>query len=155
MLAMVFNYYEMVGKSLNPRVNGWRSGDTDFVFGFRDVYGTTALTDDEIGEFRDRVRNGMYHLGFTKDGLFIHNDDAVAVDDFAVRHEAGDAWYYVNPHKVVRAMVDHFPGFIARLRNPANADMRTRFTAFIDVYHLANTVRAQQAQQAQPAQQQN
>lgn len=64
----------MIGKILNPSSNGWRTSKQDFNFGFCDVYppfGPTGIERSDpavpdVAQFRDRVRNGMYHLGYTK-----------------------------------------------------------------------------------------
>ena len=79
--AAVFSYFEMIGKILNRSSNGWRTSKQDFNHGFCDVYPEFAPTGIErsdravpdVAQFRDRVRNGLYHLGYTKSHLFIHN----------------------------------------------------------------------------------
>jgi len=139
-LGLVFTYYEMIGKTLNPnsRVSG--TAGIDFNYGFCDVYPSFAppsgadLKDSSIPDvaaFRDRVRNGIYHLGYTKGNLFLWNEPSQA--DFVVDRSSPDPRYFVNPHGATRTIVDHFPGFMARVRS--SAPLRERFERFFKEFH--------------------
>ena len=148
LISVAFSYFEMIGKSINPKSKTKGTANLDFNYGFCDVYEeyrpTTSNYDDknlpEVKEFRDRARNGMYHLAYTKRGLGIHNDDSIATKDFYI-DDSGAAGiprvYWVNPHRMVRTMVNHFPTLIARLNNPdPNFDvMRKKFKEFFDEFH--------------------
>ena len=121
----------------------------DFNFGFCSVY--TAFTPANCGfndtnpaiapvkEFRNRVRNGLYHLGYTKSGLWLHNDDGKP--DFEVVQEpdpngAGTIDVYrVNPHSMTRSIISHFPGFVSSVRTQTT--LQTKFIDFIDTFHAA------------------
>jgi hypothetical protein len=68
----------MIGKSLNPNSKKRNSAGEDFNYGFCDVYEeyrptTNSYKDKDISPdvvgFRDRVRNGMYHLAYPKELL--------------------------------------------------------------------------------------
>lgn len=96
LLFLLTPYFEMVGKILNEESNEYRSGDRDFNLGFCSVYpehifsqrtpGTSGLNDNafpHLARLRDRLRNGLSHLGFTKRTFDIHNSPKVD-DDFAV-----------------------------------------------------------------------
>lgn len=161
MLAITFSYFEMIGKTLNPNSknpNSKRKGDKgnsagiDFNYGFCDVYPeyrppSRDYKDTNLPKvkvFRDRVRNGMYHLAYTKRNLLIHNcPRRISTKDFdviegTVGNQSIDL-YCVNPHSVVRTIVDHFPKFIRRLQNPDKQydDLRRRFVRFFDDFHDA------------------
>jgi hypothetical protein len=89
--------------------------------------------------FRNRIRNGLYHLAYTKRGLRIHDDDEKSTDDFAVLVERSFFdrrknidMFYMNPQRVVRSIITHFPTFTARLRSSRNAVLRQTFSAFFD-----------------------
>lgn len=106
LLAIVFSYFEMVGKTLNPVLGTTGTASETFNRGFCDVYtrytppngcyadklpspghSIPAPLNADIGEtreYRDRIRNGIYHLAYTKRGLIIHDDDSISVEDFAV-----------------------------------------------------------------------
>jgi hypothetical protein len=133
LLAVVFTYFEMIGKSLNPGSKPQGSASIDFNYGFCDVYPVFDINSKDVKEFRDRVRNGLYHLGYTKGNLGIHNQPRQIPDDFFVYRSEPEPHYLVNPHQVTRTIVAHFPEFMARLR--AQDDMRERFRRFFTEYH--------------------
>lgn len=145
LLAMVFSYFEMIGKILNPRSNSWRTSKEDFNHGFCDVYPSFAPVGPErtdkavpsVAQFRDRVRNGMYHLGYTKSHLFIHNAPHKFPNDFTVVTQNDERFYFVNPHALVRVVVAHFPSLMDRLKNrSAEFDrLRTQFRDFYVSFH--------------------
>lgn len=158
LLFMLTTYFEMVGKILNPKSNRWRSGDTDFNFGFCDVYPTLPIaareagkeldrTDDAlplVAELRDLMRNGMFHLGFTKKNFLIHNEAAFSYDFDAqpVGSTPTDpnpiVAYLMKPHQVTRTIVEHFGRFTDELRRPANSARQEKFEEFVDVFHEPN-----------------
>lgn len=149
MMAIGFTYFEMLGKTLNPNSAKSRTAGEDFNSGFCDVYSeytpTSSNYDDSnvptVKEFRNRVRNGMYHLAYTKKNLLIRNDQNTSTKDFAVIQHADGTEnvdvFYVNPHSMVRTIVDHFPSFIDRLNNSDSQfdTMRRKFTEYFDDYH--------------------
>lgn len=158
LVSLSFTYFEMLGKTLNPSPG--KSGE-DFLHGFCDVYPTFApankiLNDylpfppgpvakgtkptanpdiQDVIQFRDRVRNGLYHLAYTKKGVWLHNDtgstdfEKKTIPDPANPTLTIDS-YRVNPHLIVRTIVDHFPGFVNRIRT--TPVLETRFVAFFD-----------------------
>jgi len=148
LIAVIFTYFEMIGKSLNPESKRTKTASRDFNYGFCDVYPeympvTGVLRDakiPQVKQFRDRVRNGKYHLAATKTDLVIHNDPKVSKDFMVGQKSRGaDRRYYMNPHRVTRTIVRHFPSFIARLRNakPEFDGLRGKFLEFFDEFHQA------------------
>lgn len=142
MLSVIFSYFEMIGKTLNLKSQPRGTASLDFNHGFCDVYpaykpANEDYTDDNLSfvvALRDRVRNGMYHLAWTKSNLVIHNAPHRS-EEFFVTQAGPRSVYYLNPHKMVRTIVNHFPGFVARLREESNTDMRSKFETFFDDYH--------------------
>ena len=124
LLSCAVSYFEMVGKTLNPKSKTSGTAGIDFNYGFCDVYPSfashTGSCQDRdvphVQQFRDRLRNGLYHLAYTKRHLWIHNDAANTLDDFHVTAHSPPE-YLVNPHRMVRSLVDHFPSFISRVRD--------------------------------------
>jgi hypothetical protein len=146
LLAIVFTYFEMIGKSLNPSSKPRGSASLDFNHGFCDVYPSFDIANGNLSdnalphvvEFRDCVRNGLYHLGYTKGSLFIHNEPKSRVpEDFFVDNSGQKARYLVNPHQLSRTIVAHFPSFMRRLRDSSGQfdDLRDRFRRFFEEYH--------------------
>jgi hypothetical protein len=140
LVAVVFSYFEMIGKTLNPNSQSSGTAGVDFNYGFCDVYPafvptpTKDLQDSAVPDvvaFRDRVRNGIYHLGYTKGNLFLW--DEPSQDDFVVDRSSADDKYRVNPHGTTRTIVDHFPTFLARVRG--SAPLRKRFERFFKEFH--------------------
>jgi hypothetical protein len=149
LISVAFSYFEMIGKSLNPNSKKRGTAGIDFNYGFCDVYEKYKPTDNdyknlpEVIEFRDRVRNGMYHLARTKKNLGIHNEDSISMKDFDIKDNSDviqvQRIYWVNPHRMIHTIVDHFPTFIARLNDPnSHFDaMRDKFEEFFDEFHSA------------------
>jgi len=140
LLGAVFTYFEMIGKTLNPNSRASGTAGADFNFGFCDVYpafapapgvAITGAKPAEVVEFRDRVRNGIYHLGYTKGNLFLWNQPGH--DDFVVDRTGSDTKYCVNPHGTTRTIVEHFTGFMCRVRS--SSELQRRFVKFFEEFH--------------------
>ena len=147
LLDVMCSYFEMVGKILNPGSRGSGTARPDFNHGFCDVYsefGTAGPDKSDVAlpvvkAFRDRLRNGIYHLGYTKTDLMIHNQPFNYPRDFMVISEGGRDFYLVNPHQMTRTVVAHFVGVMSRLRDcsPEFEPMQSKFREFFVDYHVA------------------
>jgi hypothetical protein len=151
LIAIIFSYFEMIGKILNPDSRKRRTAGSDFKAGFCDVYPRFKAADGqylpEVAEFQDRVRNGMYHLAYTKNGLWIHHNNSISKEDFDSKvisqlpRELGlsgqDRVYLMDPHRVTRTIVRHFGDFITRLRQDGakSGDIQAKFEEFFDDFH--------------------
>jgi hypothetical protein len=146
-VSILTSYFEMIGKTLNPKSRKSGTAGEDFAAGFRDVYPNyTYKTDD--GEVKEDIRlqeawsllrNGIYHLGYTKRGVVLHNSPEVEDDFGGLLIPQGDNLYRitfgVNPHSLTRTLVNHFPRFVARLKDPAQVALRQKFEEFVDDFH--------------------
>jgi hypothetical protein len=76
-------------------------------------------------------------LIFTKKDVLIHNNSNISVKDFDVIQINGGVLYAVNPHSMIRTLVDHFPSFIDRLTDsdPQYDELRARFERFFDEFY--------------------
>lgn len=154
LISVVFTYFERIGKCLNEHSNAWRSSKIDFNVGFCDVYARFKPTGNDysdkslsdVKEYRDRIRNGMYHLGWTKHGLWIHHRSDISLLDFDKKKpgelpddlglKGADPVYLMDPHRVTRTIVNHFPGFIERLRKSEETGrLNSKFREFFDDFH--------------------
>ncbi|MEM7584669.1 MAG: hypothetical protein AAF560_14865 [Acidobacteriota bacterium] len=154
LISVVFTYFERIGKSLNEHSNAWKTSQNDFNIGFCDVYPSFRPADQDysdsalsdVKEYRDRIRNGMYHLGWTKQGLWIHHDNKLSSLDFDKKKageiptysdlKAADTIYLMDPHRVTRTIVSHFPSFTERLKKSGNTGRLYRqFEKFFDEFH--------------------
>jgi len=150
LIAITFSYFEMIGKILNPYSKKWKTG-SDFTMGFCDVYprfksagGEPAA---EVAQFQDRIRNGMYHLAYTKRGLLIHHSNEVSMEDFDTKQASElpkqlglsgpERVYLMDPHRVTRTIVQHFGDFMSRLRQPSSKPpvMQDKFQEFFGAFH--------------------
>lgn len=99
-----------------------------------------------MSEFWNRIRNGAYHLGYTKNGLFIHHNNKISTSDFDSKlasdlpKEAGvsgnERVYLMDPHRATRTIIQHFPTFISRLNqsvSPASV-LQAKFEEFFDEF---------------------
>jgi hypothetical protein len=68
----------MLGKTLNLKSEKRGTEKDDFRFGFKDVYSEYGYCEAEVGQFCNRLRNGLYHLAATKEYLWIHNSPAIS-----------------------------------------------------------------------------
>lgn len=156
LLFILTSYFEMVGKILNPNSNRWRSGDTDFNMGFCDIYPHLPVSQPEgeshheryhdktiphVAKIRDLMRNGLFHLGFTKKNFLVHNSPNYSGD---FEHQPigdpqgfGDV-YLMNPHRATRSIVEHFGSFIDDLHDPANKARQDKFEEFATTFHDEN-----------------
>jgi hypothetical protein len=144
LLSLVIPYFEMVGKIVNPAALPPSASQAntlveDFDCGFRDVYTdltTSSGTSYDPLKFYNLARSGLYALGATQQGLWMHNERTISTKDFDIiqknPNDPSTLKHYVNPHAVVRTVVDHFPTVVARLNDPAsqNEEMRARFRHF-------------------------
>jgi len=144
LVAIVFSYFEMIGKTLNPKSAPKGTAWQDFNYGFCDVnqeyrpangdYNDPNLPDVKV--FRDRIRNGMYHLAGIKSGVRIQR--SVLEKDFEVLKPSSgnEPLYSMDIHRVTRTIVDHFPGFVARLRESESksGEMAGKFEEFFDTF---------------------
>jgi hypothetical protein len=141
------SYFEMIGKSLNPNSRTSGTAGEDFAAGFRDVYphytlqmpdGRT-LPDARLQHAWTVLRNGIYHLGYTKRGVVLHNSPDVQDDFEGLPIPQGGNVYTmalgVNPHSLTRTIVNHFPTFVARLKDTAQTGLRKKFKEFVDDFH--------------------
>jgi hypothetical protein len=140
LMTLLFAYFETIGRILNEKPDSAGMSAADFDCGFRDIYPTvtsSAGVEFDPREFYKRARNGLIPLGSTQQGIFLHNEQSISIQDFDViqknPHNPASQKYYVNPHGVVRTVVNHFPTLIARLNN-ADARyeaLRAGFRAFV------------------------
>ena len=147
------SYFEMLGKTLNPRSRSSGTAGDDFAAGFRDVYPQYTVTtadgrnvpDVRLQHAWTILRNGIYHLGYTKRGVVLHNSSSTTEDFDGLLIPQSENIYTmafgVNPHSLTRTLLNHFPTFMVRLRDPNNKQLRTKFEEFVDDFHDAPLTR--------------
>ncbi len=100
LLAVTLSYFEMIGKTLNPASRTKYTAAQDFDAGFVAVF--PNVPPDLRSRFRDRARNGLYHLAYTKNGLWLHDDPGKPTVDEDGAGAASNV--HVNPHRMTREL---------------------------------------------------
>lgn len=151
LVALIFSYFEMIGKTLNPSSKKRGTAGSDFKAGFCDVYPqfktASGSYSPDVSEFLDRIRNGVYHLAYTKKGLVLHHNNTISTDDFdtklaselpkEARISGNERVYLMDPHGVARTIIQHFATFVSRLKQSGSqpAGLQTKFEEFFDEFH--------------------
>lgn len=140
LLAILFDYFETIGRVLNPDSQTYDQAEANFVHGFRDVYPhftTASGQDHDPAEFHQRAAAGLFVWGSTAHGLWVHNTTTISSQDFDIvlknPRDSTTHKYYINPHSTTRTVIEHFPTVIARLNdpNPQYDALRARFLEFV------------------------
>jgi hypothetical protein len=132
-LAIVSSYFEMISKYERGHMSN-KNSKAHFKLGVRSVLelhlsGESTLPDYLIDLLYEEVRCGMYHAGMT--GPRVRISDApgipmIQLDQFGLT---------LDPHQLVRALQEHFSGYVARLNDPANVTLRRNFEKRFDAGH--------------------
>lgn len=141
LMLVTTSYFEMIGKVVNPGSRKRNTSGVDFDEGFADVFPNFVREHGRMGieDFRQLMRNGLYHLGYPKKNLLVHNSptEPWEVDRVTVIDPREDGLYggvisLINPRRVAYSIVAHFGWFLDRLR--ANEDWRRKFEQFNDEF---------------------
>ncbi|MFH1010192.1 MAG: hypothetical protein V1784_03020 [bacterium] len=123
-LHIVMSYFEMITQFERGEISEGRSPEF-FKHGLKSVLPELANNQylDDISRILYRqARCGLYHSGITKANITISNSAAEAlawVKDFGR--------LIVNPESLVKAMIVHFEGFVRRLKDSKEAELRANF----------------------------
>jgi hypothetical protein len=110
-----------------------------FQFGFESVFPDVGALSPPIREdfidvmYRDG-RCGMFHLGMTRRRIFLSDGEPV----FRVSvNEAEDSIeaIYVDRYGFIRSIDEHLSSYVARLRDPAQADLQATFETAWTLVH--------------------
>ncbi|WP_143394049.1 hypothetical protein [Fimbriiglobus ruber] len=110
-LSVVMAYFEMFEQFDRGQSSHGQSREF-FRCGFRKVYSSTSLTDEQINTIYSWVRCGMYHTSLTAGFSPLSRNYPVGFDV-----EGGEI--RINPGKVVQDLFTHFDAWVAVLKKPA------------------------------------
>lgn len=87
------------------------------------------IAEDVAARMYSGARCGLYHIGLAKAGIFISNEE---IDSISIRYPKGGYEHLptliaINPHVFIADIRDHFDGYLEKLRNPANQNVRENF----------------------------
>ena len=124
LLHITISYFELIGKII--KISNMEEGrppkfyvsGKDATKGFCDVFPEIdrQFERKHIKDAVKRLRNGLYHLGYTKNNLTI--DRFLEPKALDVSERKGQPTVYrVDPHYLLRRVVQHLPSFLDRIKN--------------------------------------
>jgi hypothetical protein len=136
-LDIVFSYFEMIGKYEAGYVDKYES-KCYFKEGAYSVFpqlklptpppapgvqGVVRTIADEVLDLLYwGVRCGLYHAGITNNKIILAGDEP-----HPLAFDLQNQMLVINPHLLVPALKTHFAGYISRLRDAANVELRANF----------------------------
>lgn len=128
-LSIVLSYFEAMGKAKQgePKDSRGSSGPY-FKAGLSDMLADEhPLTETQsmMADFYERVRCGLYHIGMTKDAVFLSAEPKTTIF-----YDTVTRTLTLNPHLLVAKMIDHFNAYIRRLLDHSNTSDRQKFERY-------------------------
>ena len=123
LLAILFYYFEMIHQYRTGRSSENRSKQA-FVEGLEHVLPNVFDVHQKTTIYK-RVRCGMFHNGFVKQGVLISSDYPEAISIAAGSRELENV--LINPHALCGILRRHFVDYISILKDPVNAEERAKF----------------------------
>ena len=129
LLYIVMNYFEMIGRyregEMGTPTNAFKAG---IKVVFPEISGWSSdpsVSETFLERLYGKVRSGLFHVGMPNPSiLFVNNDNVLSA---AIRYYEHDRSFLINADILVRKIVEHFSGYVAELRNTANAKLRANF----------------------------
>lgn len=126
-LSILASYFEMISRFREGSCSTAKP-DKFFRLGIRSVFSNLSCDDDTLKILWEDLRSGPYHYGVT--GPRVRLSASYPPLDFA---KPGDPnLVKVNPHALPRVLTEHLKEYVARLRNPVEAQLRAKFEARFD-----------------------
>ncbi len=118
-LMICFSYLEGVEEYRQGRSSNSRSRQF-FKNSLNRIY-PSKFSDDELDNFYSEARCGLFHTGMVRGAILINSnyEEAILFEDL------NDI--KVNPHILLRDIIDDFNSYLSDLRNTENVDLRNRF----------------------------
>jgi hypothetical protein len=127
LLHLVTSYFEMIAKYRDGFV-GDRASRRFFKVGLRFVF--PAIEPDAeamMDSLYSSLRNGLYHVGRPRANVILRDGVGGSIG-YNGEHDV----FMISPTQLVHDLLIHFSIFADALRNPANADLRSRFERRFD-----------------------
>lgn len=125
-LHILTSYFEMIAQFMRGETSD-RASKEFFVEGILSVFPDTKqlpsqVMNDLLDILYKSVRCGLYHSGRVKEGIIL-SGEIVPV----IYYDTQNNEVWIDPDKLVAALDRHFTAYIARLRDPANKQLRVNF----------------------------
>jgi len=126
-LSIIVSYFEMIAKFEDGYVRDSKSKEyfRKGVYSvFPDLQGDKRVSDWMLNKLYVELRCGLYHSGMTGP------DISVTVEvDYPILFSENNQRVIINPRRLVLALKHHFNGYVSRLSDPQNHDLRDKFEA--------------------------
>jgi len=136
-LDILFSYFEMIGKYEAGYSDKYES-KSHFMSGVYAVFPrlqmplpppvfgvvgvVRTIADEVLDLLYEGVRCGLYHAGITNNRIVLTGGEQHPLS-FDIQNQM----LVINPHLLVSALKTHFAGYITRLRDSANEELRINF----------------------------
>lgn len=123
-LYSLMHYFEMIAKFMDGFVSEG-SSDKYFKEGFKDaskylVKDVVLLTDPIVDMIYKQIRCALYHTGLVGPNIILTGDIGEPI-------QINNAGIIVNPHKLARALQQHFDSYLRKLNDPSQTSLRNKF----------------------------
>lgn len=130
-LYITLSYFELIARYRLGSIDHKKAG-ARFRAGFKNFATFTGFVADPNHEavgrlLYDGARCGLYHVGMTKQKVFIGGGRAATFD-----FDTGTGRLVIDPGRLIDAILLHFQSYIAELMDPANANLRANFIKKFD-----------------------
>lgn len=127
-LDIVFSYFEMIAKYKAGFVKNGQSKEF-FKQGVFLVFPElrNLQLSNILNAMYEGIRCGLYHSGITNESVILTSEFQIALGI-----DIQNSGFIINPHILVKALIQHFVGYMKDLRNPNNHIMRQNFEARFD-----------------------
>lgn len=130
-LAILFSYFEMIAK-FHDGYEGYSESENYFNKGFLMVfYDLKGFDENQIKSALNILykngRCGQYHSGLAEGSIILSG-----TFKHTIRYSPDIIGIFINPHKLVFAIKEHFVEYIAKLENTKNTELRTNFEKRFD-----------------------
>jgi hypothetical protein len=135
-LSTILSYFESIAKHEAGYACKGES-ETYFKEGFKKVFPELdSFPSDAVGNLLDAlydwIRCGLYHTSFTQGRVMLTGDIKQPVWADVDQKTKMIIGLKVRPDLVVQRVLSHFQGYIARLKNPQNIELRLNFEKRFD-----------------------
>jgi hypothetical protein len=129
-LQICLSYFETIGKYMDGYAQPGGQSKHYFEEGVKAVFPSlnTPASATLLGNLYEDARCGLYHGSMTVLGIRVGEN---ATD--AVVYDAANGTITLNPHKLPKALGDHLAGYVRKLRDAAETDLRRKFEARFDM----------------------
>jgi len=131
-LMIAFSYFEMIAKLKDGYAGKASKSESYFGAGVVDVFPHVASSPpnervEMLTILYRSARCGFYHSGMAQGRITISSTYGQSL-----AFDSQSRWIFINPHRLIPELRDHFRRYVEDLRNPQYTDLRDRFERRFD-----------------------